>query len=188
MKHACTVVSATDCQHVCTCCTRVVCASVQGGGGIQEQEDGQRSMWKGNNRKYKKNQKITKQEQTQTKATISAQGNQKEYFGLTKGPFKQRFNGHLTTFRHEEKVNATELSKHVWHLKRANVAFTIKWSICQRAPAYTSALKSCTLCLAEKLSIVNACKSSQLNCRSELMSTCRLRRKHLLVMHKGASK
>ena len=114
----------------------------------------------------------------------SAQGNQKECFRLTKGQFKQRFNGHQT-FGHEEKDNATELSKYIWSLKRVNIAFEIKWSICQRGPAYTSASKSCALCLAE-LWIVKGCKSSLLNRHSELVSTCRHRKKHLLVMHKGA--
>ena len=48
--------------------------------------------------------------------------------------------------------------------------FSIKWLICQRSAAYTSASKSCALYLAKKFSIVKACKSSLLNRRSELVS------------------
>ena len=39
------------------------------------------------------------------------------YIGLAKNAFKERFNGHKTTFKHTIKRNSTELSKHIWNLK-----------------------------------------------------------------------
>lgn len=122
------------------------------------------------------------------KATVlTADGSDcKHYFGLTEGTFKQRYNNHLTSFRHERHSHATELSKHVWALKRAGTTFQLKWSICERAPAYSSRSKTCHLCLAEKLRIIGADRKSLLNKRPELVSTCRHRRKHLLCHYSGA--
>ena len=116
------------------------------------------------------------------KAIVRAPGSPafKEYIGLTEGPFKQRYNNHLTSFRHERHSDATELSKHIWELKRMGTDFTITWSVCRRAPAYSSLSKSCQLCLTEKLCIIAADKRTLLNKRPELISTCRHRRKHLL--------
>eukprot|EP00117_Sycon_ciliatum_P025968 scpid105262/ scgid21428/ len=37
----------------------------------------------------------------------------KFYYGLTENTFKQRYNSHLTTFRHGRYEKSTELSKHV---------------------------------------------------------------------------
>ena len=58
--------------------------------------------------------------------------------------------------------------------------------ICCRQPAYTSSLNTCALCQAEKVWIVKADKSILFNRRSELVSTSRHCRKHLLAMHKDA--
>ena len=109
-----------------------------------------------------------------------------ENIGLIERTFKQCFNNHQTTFRHKDKASAIELSKHVWSLKRVNATLAIEWSICCRAPAYTSSLKTCALCLVEKLCIVKADISFLLNRRSELVSTCWQCKKHLLIMHKDA--
>ena len=116
------------------------------------------------------------------KATVTTAESRKEYFGLTEGPFKNRYYNHLTSFRHEQYSNATELSKYVWDLKRASADFQINWSISRRAPAYSTKSRSCPLCLAEKLCIITADKRHLLNRRSELVSTCRHRRKHLLAL------
>ena len=116
------------------------------------------------------------------KATVKAEGNDnaKCYYGLTEDTFKARYNNHLTSFRHERHSNATELSKHIWSLKRENTAFKIEWSICSRAAPYSSKVGKCQLCLREKMCIIMADRGSLLNTRSELVSTCRHRNKHLL--------
>lgn len=105
------------------------------------------------------------------------------YYGITEGTFKQRYANHLTSFRHERHSNATELSKHIWGLKEKDTDYEISWTICKRVPAYSSASRSCQLCLTEKLYIITADRRFLLNKRSELVSTCRHRRKFLLSNH-----
>lgn len=114
------------------------------------------------------------------KAIVSTDDCQKEYIGSTEPPFKQRYYNHTTTFRHEHRQNATELSKYVWQLKRRHEEFNIDWVICTRAQAYRNGTKRCNLCLTEKLCLINADRSTTLNKRSELASKCRHENKFYL--------
>ena len=115
------------------------------------------------------------------KAEVEAGGDTKENVGLTEPPFKQRYTCHMSSFRHAKHEHSTELSKHVWDLKRRGEDFSTRWSILTSAPAYNSASKRCNLCLSEKLHIVLADKKRSLNKRTELISKCRHENKHLLV-------
>ena len=99
--------------------------------------------------------------------------NSQLYIGLTEPPFKLRYNNHTQSFKHEKHQNSTELSKHIWQLKRNKESFTIHWSIASRAQSYNSESKRCNLCVTEKLHILNAEKHSLLNNRPELISKCR---------------
>ena len=74
------------------------------------------------------------------------------------------------SFKHEKHQNSTELSKHIWLLKRNKKPFTINWSIASRAQSHNSESKRCNFCLTEKLHILNAEKHSLLNKRPELIS------------------
>ena len=122
------------------------------------------------------------------KATVAAQNKEeKHYIGQTEGAFKQRYSNHLLSIRHEKYSNRTELSKYIWDLKKEGTNFNISWSICRRAPAYSSGSKRCQLCLAEKLCIITADRKSTLNKRTELVSTCRHRCKFLLSSHAAAT-
>ena len=97
----------------------------------------------------------------------------KNYIGLTKETFKQRYTQHKLSFRNRNYSNSTELSKHIWTLKVSNTNFTINWSILATAPAYSNKTKRCHLCLTEKLYLIRAKKPYLLNKRSELISKCR---------------
>ena len=108
----------------------------------------------------------------------------KLYIGLTEHSFKPRYNNHNQSFKHEIHHNTTELSKHVCKLKRNKEPFTISWSVAKRAQAYSNKSKRCNLCLAEKLSIINADKRTLLNKRSELISKCRHENKFYLTNFK----
>ena len=44
----------------------------------------------------------------------------KECFGTAEGEFKLRYNNHTMSFRHNKRVNDTELSKYLWKLKKEN--------------------------------------------------------------------
>ena len=122
------------------------------------------------------------------KATVTAGGKgEKHYIGLSEGAFKQRYSNHLLSIRHERYSNRTELSKYIWDLNREGTSFSISWSICKRASAYSSGSKRCQLCLAEKLCIITADRESMLNKRSELVSTCQHRSKFLLSNYAAAT-
>ena len=101
-------------------------------------------------------------------------GSEKDYFGLTEPPFKQRYASHLTSFRHERYASRTELSKHIWGMKHhRDEDDTVKWSICDRVRAYSNVTERCNLCNTETLRIITADKSRRLNTRCELVSKYR---------------
>ena len=58
--------------------------------------------------------------------------------------------------------------------------YNIKWTIHERAAAYTNKSKKCYLCRAEKLAILSTDKSKTLNKRWELVSKCRHENKFYL--------
>ena len=94
------------------------------------------------------------------------------YIGLTKGTFKNRWYNHRHDFRNESKEKSTELSKHVWSLKKAGSTPALSWEIIDHAPAYRNGSKNCNLCLTEKYHIITS-NLKLLNKRTELISKCR---------------
>ena len=106
------------------------------------------------------------------------------YIGLTDNTFKTRYTNHKASFTHVNKKNSTELSKHVWKLKEANIDYNIKWSILKQASSYNTRTKKCNLCLWEKFFIIRMPHISTLNKRNELLSKCRHSAKFLLSNHK----
>ena len=79
-----------------------------------------------------------------------------EYLGLTEITFKKRYDGHMTSMRHERMEKSTELSKLIWDMKRKNAGYSISWSVVTQTPAYSNATKRCLLCLRENLEILHA--------------------------------
>ena len=118
--------------------------------------------------------------ETVYKAEVSGPETPKTYIGLTEPPFNTRYSNHLQSFRHEKYAHSTELSKHIWDLKRHDVPHDIRWSIAKRARAYNNETKRCDLCLTEKLYIMKADRQSRLNKRPELVSKCRHENKYYL--------
>ena len=114
-------------------------------------------------------------------ATVTVANSEHVYHGLTKGTAKDRYDGHMTSFRHEKYENETELSKFVWSLQRKGLAFSIKWGITQKAHSYRCGSKKCDLCLAEKV-VIERCKHPRmLNKRTELISKCRHKNRFILA-------
>ena len=111
-------------------------------------------------------------------ATIKSENKIKEYVGLTEGTFKRRLYGHRQSFKNSNLKNATELSKHIWHLKGNNEEYDLSWRIIDKAKPYNGSSNKCSLCLLEKYHILM--RSDLLNSRSELVSKCRHRRSHLI--------
>ena len=111
--------------------------------------------------------------------TVSCNGKEETYIGLTENTFKQRYANHKASFKNKNLSNATELSKHIWHLKDSKQTYNIKWNIIRQAKAYRSKQK-CHLCLWEKFYIIFKPEMASLNKRSEFMSTCRHAAKFLI--------
>ena len=102
------------------------------------------------------------------------------YIGLTEHSFKDRLYKHRNSFKYRNKVNSTELSKHIWNLKDSKIEnVEIKWTILDRAPAFKNGSKRCNLCLTEKYHIIYE-DFDTLNKRNELLSNCRHKCKFLL--------
>ena len=80
----------------------------------------------------------------------------RHYFELCETEFKARFYNHRSSFKDQQKMNATELSKAVWDYKNRGIEPLISWSIIRKAAAFKSGAKCCNLCLAEKLAILQA--------------------------------
>ena len=66
-------------------------------------------------------------------ATVTTEQGSECYVGLTDTDFKSRFANHKQSFRNEAYSNQTELSKHVWQLKKAKIDYMIRWKILDRA-------------------------------------------------------
>ena len=97
------------------------------------------------------------------------------YIGLTENSFKTRFTNHRNSFKDHKKKLSTELSKHVWKLKEANVHFQISWKILKHTASYNPVSERCNLCLWEKYFIICRPELATLNRRNELVSSCRQR-------------
>ena len=98
--------------------------------------------------------------------------------GLTEGDFKQRYTKHKASFNNIEKSNETKLSNFIWEKKKLGQDPKISWEILTNAPSYHPASKNCILCNKEKLIILES--EYLINSKSEIVNTCRHRRKWLL--------
>ena len=99
---------------------------------------------------------LTKRVVYQADVTTKNIGERKSCIGISANEFEQRYRKHLKSFRNAKYSNDTELSKHVWNLKKENKDFSIKWSIIKRDAAYKPGSKRFNLCLEDKLLLVKA--------------------------------
>ena len=102
------------------------------------------------------------------KATLTSGSIAKNYNGCCETEFKTRFCNHDQSSKYQQKRNAVELFKALWHAKDAGQNLGIEWSIAVRTTAYYPGARWCSLCLAEKLVILRADPTTTLNKRSEL--------------------
>ena len=114
------------------------------------------------------------------KAEVSTNTTYKEYYRVSKGEFKSRYNNHTQSFRNISHINDTELSKYLWILKANGIDYHLKWCIKSDASWYKCGTRRCDLCLTEKMTIALANRKVLLNQRTEIISKCRLRRKFVL--------
>ena len=112
-------------------------------------------------------------------ATVTTDTETESYVGLATN-FKERFRNHTTSFRHVNKRNSTELSKHVWKLKDAKKPFNIAWKVLRKCKPYNNITKKCSLCLYEKFVIICRKDLCSLSKRNELPTSCRHRNRYVL--------
>jgi len=112
-------------------------------------------------------------------ATVTTDTETESYVGLATN-FKERFRNHTTSFRHVNKRNSTELSKHVWKLKDAKKPFNIAWKVLRKSKPYNNVTKKCSLCLYEKFLIICRKDLCSLNKRNELATSCPHRNRYVL--------
>ena len=110
-------------------------------------------------------------------ATLKSNGIARNYYGCSETEFKTGFNNHKQRLVHRRKKNAAELLKAVWNAKDAETNPSIECSIAAKKSPYQPGAKSCNLCLAEKLTILQPNSVTKLNKRSELYSKCRHKNK-----------
>ena len=113
-------------------------------------------------------------------ATVYSAGGKRFYIGLTAMEIKKRIAKHKTDFRNRKYEKNTELSKHIWNLKDNNEPYDITWKIISRTKSLRNGDKVCQLCIREATLILQA-GDQHLNRRKEIASTCRHRKKYLLI-------
>ena len=112
---------------------------------------------------------------------VELNGTTNTYTGLTGNTFKERFNGHSSSFRNRSDAHKTTLSTHIWKLKDEQKNFHVDWSIIDRGRKFNPTNRKCNLCLKEKYHIIFQPSGASLNKRSELFSVCRHRWQQLLA-------
>ena len=105
----------------------------------------------------------------------------KIYKGISEPSFKIRYGNHKSSFNNERYKSETTLAKEVWNIKEQGGTYGIKWKLIKQLPAFNPSTGKCALCLGEKIEILEHKDSNILNSKSEIISTCRHRRKFMLA-------
>ena len=106
-------------------------------------------------------------------ASVTTEATNESYVGLATN-FKDRYRNHMTSFRHANRRNETELSKYIWTLKDARKPFRVQWKVLATCKPYDNVSKKCNLCLKENFFIICWNDLCTLNKRNELASSCPL--------------
>ena len=112
------------------------------------------------------------QEKVVYRATVETKEEVKSYVGSAGNTFKERFNGHKSSFNSKTKQNTTALAKYIWTLKNSNTDYKLTWEILRKTRRKFNIRNGCELCVLEKIEIANAEKVTSLNKRNELQSKC----------------
>ena len=93
--------------------------------------------------------------------------------------FKSRFAVHKQSFNNRN-INQTSLSKHILKLREEKIKYEVKWRIIDRGKTFIPYTNVCQLCLKEAFHIIFDPELADLNCKSEIFSSCRHRKGSLL--------
>ena len=144
-----------------------------------------------NNCNCSKNTECPVNGQCQTKNTIyqttvntSQTVKPETYVGLTARTFKERWDGHKSSFRHRNPKKSTTLSQHIWRLEDDQIDHTIEWKFVDRGHPFSPVSGICQLCTKEKYWIIYKSNLATLNSRNEITSNCRHKYGALLKQQK----
>ena len=99
-------------------------------------------------------------------------GNTETYVGLTETSFKLRYANHKQTFENQKLQTKTELSKHIWSLKKQNREFDISWKILAKTRPYSNETKNAKLYTKEKYIIMFQPGLASRNQRGGVIASC----------------
>ena len=99
----------------------------------------------------------------------------KLYKGICETAFKTPYVNHKKYFNAEKNKNDTKLSTEYWKLANKKLDPRISWSIKSNYKSYNPNSRRCSLCLHEKLKIVDDPEETLINKRSEVIYQCRHR-------------
>ena len=91
------------------------------------------------------------------------------------------FRNHKKSFNHVNHKNNTELSKEFSEIKKRNGTPKVAWKIFTTCRSCNINSKRCLLCLNEKYEIATYKGDNLLNKRTDIINTCRHRRKNRLA-------
>ena len=92
------------------------------------------------------------------------------YIGMSGSKFIERYRNHKSAFNRKE--TDTELSKHIFKLRREKCKFEVKFKIIDRAPKFTPPAKSCRLCTLERYYLIFRKDLHTLNKNLEFADEC----------------
>ena len=106
------------------------------------------------------------------RATIKSDREEKQYVGSAGNKFKERYNGHKSSFNNKKYRKSTVLANYIWDLKDNKIKYEIKWEIITRTRKKFNTKYGCALCNLEKIEILKMDETKALNKRSELHTKC----------------
>ena len=105
---------------------------------------------------------------------------EKVHLGVSETRFKVRYGNHKQLFTEQHHKNDTELSEEYCKVKQLNGTRRIKWKALNKCHAYNQKKRQCILCLNEKYEIACYKGDNLWNKRTEILGTCRHRKKYKL--------
>ena len=118
------------------------------------------------------------------RATVNEEdGGVNTYTGLTCNELKTRWGAHKHSFNNLD-ANQTTLSSYLHELNRKKVNYDLTWEIIDHARPFNPVTGICALCMREFFYIAFNLDGASLNLRSEMFSSCRYKRRMLLIKDK----
>ena len=100
----------------------------------------------------------------------------RNYKGINENTIKKRYANHKRSFNINRHKNDTKLSVECWNLKAGNCNPKVTWPVTCVQPQS----KRCSLCLNEKLEILEDKENNLLHKKFEVISKCRHQNKYML--------